>query len=70
MLPASQRRQISRLQKTGAYYMVFYDCQIYRLLGILRSFDSEGRPYRIRDDDLEEVLSKSDYHKGRGDRHV
>ena len=33
------------------------------ILDIERPFDSEGKPFRILDDDLEDVLSKSDFGK-------
>jgi hypothetical protein len=39
-----------------------YDNAIYKsILASERTFDSEGRPYPIADDDLEEILSRSDF---------
>jgi hypothetical protein len=40
----------------------------FKPLGVLRSFDHEGKPYPIHDDDLEDIFAKSDYAKGRGRR--
>ncbi len=34
---------------------------LYKNLSYSRSFDSEDRPYPIADDDLSDVLSKSDF---------
>jgi hypothetical protein len=31
----------------------------------VRSFDHEGRPFPIADDDLEDILAKSDFAKGK-----
>jgi hypothetical protein len=41
--------------------MVIYDISIYKPLLFERVFDWEGRPYPIVDDDLDEVLSKSEF---------
>ena len=32
---------------------------------VVRSFDSEGRPYQIHDDYLGDILAKSDFAKGK-----
>jgi len=40
------------------------DSILYEALHIFRSFDSEGRPHAIFDDDLEGIFSKSDFAKG------
>jgi hypothetical protein len=37
----------------------------FKPLLILRSFDDEGRTYPIKDDDLDECFSKSDFAKGK-----
>jgi hypothetical protein len=46
--------------------MVIYDVPIYK--SILRTFSEDGKPYPIIDDDLDEVLSKSDFAKPRRNR--
>jgi hypothetical protein len=39
-----------------------YDCPFYKpFLASDRSFDEDGRPYRIADDDLEDIFSESDF---------
>jgi len=38
-------------------------CIRYKDLSFSRTFDEEGRPYPIADDDLSEILSKSDFAK-------
>ena len=42
---------------------MIYDVPIIKTILTARVFDEHGRPYRIQDDDLEEVLSSSDYAK-------
>jgi hypothetical protein len=39
----------------------YYPVKQFKLLGVSRSFDSEGRPYPIHDDDLDGILAKSDF---------
>lgn len=46
-------------------YMI-YACHEFKRLSSERSFDSEGRPYPIIDDDLADVLSRSDFAKSSG----
>jgi hypothetical protein len=41
----------------------YYPVLEFKLMSISRSFDSEGRPYPIVDDDLSGVLAKSDFAK-------
>jgi uncharacterized protein YjhX (UPF0386 family) len=42
---------------------MIYDVPIIKTFLTARIFDEQGRPYRILDDDLEEVLAHSDYAK-------
>jgi hypothetical protein len=39
------------------------------ILAIEQAFDSEGKPFKIFDDDLDEVFSKSNYARGKRNRH-
>ena len=39
------------------------------ILAIERAFDSEGKPFKIYDDDLEDILAKSDFARRRGRGH-
>jgi hypothetical protein len=48
--------------------MVFYDCYVFKPLGIARSFDHEGKPFPIADDALEDIFSKSDFASGKKKR--
>jgi hypothetical protein len=41
--------------------MYYDDVPLFKPLGLERSFDSEGRPYEIFDDDLKDVLAPSDF---------
>jgi len=40
---------------------MIYDCYEFKALATERSYDSEGRPLPIADDDLEDILSRSDF---------
>ena len=42
--------------------IMYYEVPVYKpILTISRGFSEDGRPYPIHDDDLSEVLSKSDF---------
>jgi len=40
------------------------------IFAIERSFDPEGKPYQILDDDLEDILAKSDFARGKRRGHA
>lgn len=42
-------------------FMVFSDCYDFKTYPSERSFCSDGRPIRMQDDDLDDVLASSDF---------
>jgi len=50
--------------------MYYYVREFKTICASERSFDHDGRPYPIHDDDLEDIFSKSDYARGKRRGHA
>ena len=59
--------QTTRTPQSERYSMPpYYPMILFKpIITIERSFDDEGKPFEIADDDLEDIFSKSDFARGK-----